>query len=88
MWCGKSSNELRLLPNLPSFFVGVCLLEMVADYYNYSFGHNCDCFGYFGYPSNPSLDSDFDSCTYLVRGAVRYAEIKNIYKPIPSTAVA
>ena len=63
MWCGKSSYELRLLPNLPSFMVVVCLLEMVAYCYDYSSNHSSDCSDYSGFVSNPSLDSDYDSST-------------------------
>ena len=63
MWCGKSSYELRLLPNLPSFMVVVCLLEMVAYCYDYSSNHSSNCSDYSGFLSNLGLDSDSDSGT-------------------------
>ena len=61
MWCGKSSYELRLLLNLPSFMVVVCLLEMVAYCSDYSSNHS-DCSYYSGFLSNPGLDSDLGTC--------------------------
>ena len=64
MWCGKSSYELRLLPNLPSFLVVVYLLEMVAYCSDYSSNHSSDCYDYSGFLSNPGLDSDLGTCSY------------------------
>ena len=57
----KSSYELRLLPNLLSSLVVVCLLEVMAYYSDCSSSHSSDCSDYSGYLSNPSLDSDSDS---------------------------
>ena len=56
MCYGKSSNELRLIPNLLSSSMAVCLLEVVAYYSGCSSSHSSD---YFGYLSNPDPDSDF-----------------------------
>ena len=63
MWYGKSSYKLRLLPNLPSFLVVVCFLEMVAYYSDYSSNHSSDFSDCSGFLSNPGLDSDSDSST-------------------------
>ena len=63
MWFGKSSYELRLLLNLPSFIGVVCLLEMVAYCSDYSSNHSSDCSDYSGFLSNSGLDSDSDSGT-------------------------
>ena len=65
MCCGKSSYELRLLPNLLSSLVVVCLLEVVAYYSSCSSNHSSYCFDYFGYLSNPGLDfgSGFGTCS-------------------------
>ena len=60
MWCEKSSYELRFLPNLHSFLVVVCLLEIMAYYSDYSSSHSFDCSDYSGYPSNPGFDSNYD----------------------------
>ena len=59
MCCGKSSYELRLLPNLLSSLVVVCLLEVVAYYSGCSSIHSSFCSDYSGYLSNPGLDYDF-----------------------------
>ena len=81
MWCEKSSYELGLLPNLPSFLVVVYLLEMVPYYSGYSSSHSFDCSDYFGYPSNPGFDFDSDSgacfdthCLYTVLVVVDSAD--------------
>ena len=63
MCYGKSSYELRLLPNLLSSLVVVCLLEVMAYYSDCSSSHSFDYFDYSGYLSNPALDSDSDSGT-------------------------
>ena len=63
MCSGKPSYELRLLPNLLSSLVVVCLLEVMAYYSGYSSIHSSDCSDYSGYLSNPGLDSDSDSST-------------------------
>ena len=63
MWYGKSSNELRLLPNLLSSQMAVCSLEVVAYYFGCSSCHNSGCSDYFGYLSNPGLDSNSDTCS-------------------------
>ena len=60
---GKSSYELRLLPNLLSSLVVVCLLEVVAYYSCCSSSHSYDCSDYSGYLSNPGLDSNSSSGT-------------------------
>ena len=64
MCYGKSSYELRLLPNSLSSQVAACLLEVVAYYYGCSSNHNSGCFDFFGYLSNPGLDSDSDFGTF------------------------
>ena len=56
----KSSYELRLLPNLVSSMVVVCLLEVMAYYSDYCSSHSSDCSYYSGYLSNLGLDSDSD----------------------------
>ena len=58
MCCGKSSYELRLLLNLLSSMVVVCLLEVVAYYSSCFSSRSSNCFDYSGYLSNPGLDSD------------------------------
>ena len=65
MCYGKSSYELRLLPNPLSSQVAGCLLEVVAYYSGYSSSHSSDCSDYSGYLSNPGLDSDsnFGTCS-------------------------
>ena len=60
MCYGKSSYELRLLPNLLSSQVVACLLEVVAYYFGCSSSHSSDCSGYV---ANPTLDSDAGSGT-------------------------
>ena len=66
MCYGKSSYELRLLPNLLSSLVVACLLEVVAYYFSCSSSHSYDCFDYSGYLSNPGLDSDAGSGRYYL----------------------
>ena len=61
MFYGKSSYELRLLPNPLSSQVATCSLEVGAHYYGYSSSHNSGCSDYYSYLSNPSLDFDSDS---------------------------
>ena len=63
MCCGKSSYELRLLPNLLSSLVVVCLLEVVAYYYGCSSSHSSGCSDYSGCLSNLDLDSNSGSST-------------------------
>ena len=63
MCYGKSSYELRLLPNPLSSQVAICSLEVVAYYSSCSSNHNSDCSDYSGYLSNLSPDSDSDSGT-------------------------
>ena len=63
MCCGKSLYELRLLLNLLSSLVVVCLLEVVASYSGYSSSYSSDFSDYAGYLSNPCLDSNFGSST-------------------------
>ena len=67
MCCGKSSYELRLLQNLLSSLVVVCLLEVMAYYSSCSFSHSSDCFDYSNYLSNPGLDFDSNSGTFFGR---------------------
>ena len=67
MCCGKSSYELRLLPNLISSLVVVCLLEVVAYYFGCSSSHSSDYSDYSGYLSNLGLDSDSGSSTCFGR---------------------
>ena len=63
MFYGKSSYELRLLPNLLSSLVVDFLLEVMAYYSFCSSSHSFDCSDYSGYLSNLGLDSDSDSIT-------------------------
>ena len=58
MCCGKSSSELRLLPNLLSSLVVVFLLEVMAYYSGCSSSHSSN---YSSYLSNHGLDYDSDS---------------------------
>ena len=60
---GKSSYELRLLPNPLSSQVAACSLEVVANYSGCSSCHSSGCSDYSGYLSNPGLDYDSDSGT-------------------------
>ena len=63
MCYGKSSYELRLLPNPLSSQVAACSLEVVA-YYSGCFSiHNSGCFDYSSYLSKPGPDSDSGSST-------------------------
>ena len=64
MCYGKSSYELRLLPNPLSFQVAACSLEVVAYYSGCSSSHSSGCSNCSGYLSNPGLDSDSDFGTY------------------------
>ena len=61
MCYGKSSYELRLLPNPLSSQVAACSLEVEAYYSGCSSSHNSDYSDYSGYLSNPGPDSDSDS---------------------------
>ena len=63
MCYGKPSYELRLLPNLLSSLVVVCLLEVVAYYSGCSSSHSSNFSYYSGYLSNPGLDSDSGTCS-------------------------
>ena len=63
MCYGKSSYELRLLPNPLSSQVAACSLEVVAYYSGCFSSHSSGCSDYSGYLSNSGLDSDFDSGT-------------------------
>ena len=63
MCYGKSSYELRLLPNPLSSQVAACSLEVVAYYFGCSSSHSSGCSDYSGYLFNPGLDSDSDSGT-------------------------
>ena len=63
MCYGKSSYELKLLPNPLSFQVAACSLEVVAYYSGCSSIHSFGCSNFSGYLSNPGLDSDSDSGT-------------------------
>ena len=63
MCYGKSSYELRLLPNLLSSLVEVYLLKVMAYYPDCYSGHRIDCSNYYGYFFKPGLDSDSDSST-------------------------
>ena len=57
MCYGKSSYELRLLPNPLSSNVAACSLEVVAYYFSCSSNHSSGCSDYSGYLSNPGLNS-------------------------------
>ena len=67
MCCGKSSYELRLLPNLLSSLVVACLFKVVAYYSCCSSSHSSDYSNYAGYLSNLSLDFDSGFGTYSGR---------------------
>ena len=64
MCYGKSSYELRLLPNPLSSQVAACSLKVVAYYSGCSSSYNSCCSNYSGYLSNLGPDSDTDSGTY------------------------
>ena len=64
MCYGKSSYELRLLPNPLSSQAAACLLEVVAYYSGCSSSHNSGCSDYSGYLSNSDPNSDYDYGTY------------------------
>ena len=63
MCYGKSSYELRLLPNPLSSQVVACSLEVVAYYSGCSSSHSSGCSDYSRYLSNLGLDSDSNSGT-------------------------
>ena len=63
MCYGKSSYELRFLPNLLSSQVVAFSLEVVAYYFGYSSSHSSDYSDYSDYLSNPGLNSDAGSST-------------------------
>ena len=63
MCYGRSSYELRLLPNPLFSQLVACSLEVVAYYSGCSSSHNSGCSDYSGYLSNPGPDFDFDSGT-------------------------
>ena len=63
MCYGKSSYKLRLLPNLVSSLVVVCLFEVMAYYSDCSSSHSSNYSDYSGYLSNPELDSNSYSGT-------------------------
>ena len=63
MCYGRSSYELRLLPNPFFSQLVACSLEVVAYYSGCSSSHNSGCSDYSGYLSNPGPDFDFDSGT-------------------------
>ena len=65
MCYGKSSYDLRLLPNPLSSQVAACSLKVEAYYFGCSSSHNYGCSDYSGYLSNsvPDYDSDSDSGT-------------------------
>ena len=63
MYNGKSSYELRFLPNPLSSQVAACSLEVMAYYSDCSSSYSSGYSDYSGYLSNPSLDSDSDSGT-------------------------
>ena len=63
MCYGKSSYELRLLPNPLSSQVAACSLEVVVYYSGCSSNHSSDCSNYSGYLSNLGLDYDVGSNT-------------------------
>ena len=63
MCYGKSSYELRLLPNPLSSRVAAYLLEVVAYYSGCSTSHSSCCSDYSGYLSSTGLDSDSNSDT-------------------------
>ena len=63
MCYGKSSYELRLLPNPLSSQVVACSLEVVAYSSGCSSSHNSGCPDYSGYLSNPGPDYDSGTCS-------------------------
>ena len=60
MCYGKSSYDVRLLPNPLSSQVAACSPEVVAYCSSCSSNHSSDFSDYFGYLSNPGLDFDSD----------------------------
>ena len=60
---GKSSYELRFLPNPLSSQVAACSLEVMAYYSDCSSIYSSGYSDYSSYLSNPGLDSDSDSGT-------------------------
>ena len=66
MCYGKSSYELKLLPNPLSSQVAVCSLEVVAYYSGCSSSHSSNCSDYSSYLSNLGLVSDSDSDMYYL----------------------
>ena len=92
MCYGKSSYELRLLPNPLSSQVVAFSLEVVAYYSGCSSSHSFDCSDYSGYLSNPGLDSDagFDTCSdmyflYIVPAVVDSADSHTVLTILSST---
>ena len=65
MCYGKSSNELRLLPNPLSSQMAVCTHEVVAYYSGCSSSHSSGCSDYSGYLSNSGPDSDSSTCSNM-----------------------
>ena len=93
MCYGKSSYELRLLPNPLSSQVAAYSLEVVAYYSGCSSSHNSGYSNYSSYLSNPGLDSDFDSSTcsdmyylYTVPTIVDFADSHTVLALLSSTS--
>ena len=66
MCYGKSSYELRLLPNPVFSQVAACSLEVVTYYSGCSSSHCSDCSNYSSYLSNPGPDSGTCSDMYYL----------------------
>ena len=95
MCYGRSSNELRLLPNPLSSQMAVCSLEVVAYYSGCSSSHSYGCSHYSGYLSNPCPYSDSDSGTcsnmyylHTVPVVVDYVDSHTVLAPLSSVLTA
>ena len=78
MCYGKSSYELRLLPNPLSFQVATCSLKVVAHYSGCASSHNFGCSDYSGYLCNPGLDSDSGTCSDMYYLHIVYAVVDSV----------
>ena len=94
MCYGKSSYELRLLPNPLSSQVVAFLLEVMSYYSDCSSIHSSGCSDYSGYLSNPGLDSDSDSGTcsdmyylHIVPVVVNYADSHTVLALLSSASI-
>ena len=90
MYYGKSSYGLRLLPNPLSSQVAACSLEMVAYFSSSSSSHSSNGSNYYGYLSNPGLDSSSGTCSdtyylYIVPTVVDSTDSHTVLALLSST---